>query len=102
MIKKKRLTKIVSYLYKHKFLDESCFEDGELTEDDYLNGGEAEMAKAEKKDNDIVMSIFANAVIIGGCVVAFTITCGVAYYSIKGTVELFKTIGGVGAKIIKR
>ena len=67
-----------------------------------MNGGETEMAKAGKKDKDIVMDIFANAVVIGGCVAAFTITCGVAYYSIKGTIELFRTIGGVGAKIIKR
>ena len=67
-----------------------------------MNGGETEMAKAGKKDKGIAMDIFANAVIIGGCVAAFTITCGVAYYSIKGTIELFRTIGGVGAKIIKR
>ena len=102
MTKKKRLTKVVSFLYKHKFLDESCFEDGELTENDFMDGGEERMAKSARKDNDVVMDIIANAVVVGGCVAAFMVACSAVYYCTKGTIGLFKTVGQFGNKIINR
>lgn len=101
--KQNRLTRVVSYLHRHKFLDESCFEDGEITEDDFLEGGEDDMTKQKKEMvHDKLMDAFAVVTIVGGCAAFFVVACGATYYSLKGTANLFKAIGKVGSSLIKR
>ncbi len=94
--KKGRLTRIVSYLHRHNYLDESCFEDEELTEDDFMEG-EEELMKQERREKvrKVATDVEAMVLIVGGAAALFMIGCSVAYYSVKGTAGLFKAIGGV-------
>ena len=98
--KRSRLTRFVSYPYKHKYLDESCFAN-EVTGDDYLEGDDDMDAGRKTKLQKIATDAAATAFIVGGCVAAFMVACSVTYYSFKGTAGLFKTFGQLTQKVTK-
>ncbi len=93
--KKNRLTRVASYLYKHNYIDESCFEDEEITKDDMLGGVEEMAEKRKEKMHAIATEAAAITVIGAGIAATFMVACSALYYGTKGTAGLFKAIAGV-------
>ena len=100
--KHSHLTRVVSYLHRHSFLDEDCFEDGEITEDDYLEGDDGMNETRKEKLQEKMISAMSIAMIVGGTVAFFMFACSAVYYGTKGTVGLFKAIGKVGSGLMNR
>ncbi len=101
--KKGRLTRIVSFLNNLEHLEDECFEEGELTDADFVDEGDDFMTDTKKeKMRKATSTIAADAFIGVGAVAAFMLTCSAVYYGVKGTVGLFKALGYIGNHFIRR